>query len=547
MVADIVVKGNIFTSDPKALYAEAFAVKDGRFIYVGDADGVETYIGEETRVITPGRQTIFSGIGEGHAHVCETTSQIFEVDIAAYKVSNIAGYQEEIRKFVEAHPDRKIIHGRGFLNGVFPNGMATKEYLDEISTDIALVMTSEDGHSMWCNSKALELCKLTKDTPDIKDGVIGRDADGTPNGAFRETAMSYLNPVKAKYSVEDYKEAILHYQKLALSYGIHNVFEPMSSGEQWQRKIQAYKELIEEDKLKVFTLVGSYIEPDEDWKEKFEKIKKLNETVGSERLSFQAVKMFVDGVVEGHTAWLKEEYADAPGDTCECLWKPDDLKELCATTQKAGYVNHIHAIGDAANSLSLDAYQFANDQTGVEDNRNTITHVQLISQEDYERFARLHVIAAANPYWHYRQPFYYEELEVRYLGRERADNEYPMKSFLKAGAVLTEASDWPVSVPCNPFRGLEYAVTRQPLGDAETLPLNPKERLTVEEMLQVMTINGAYQVKKEKTTGSIEVGKDADFVIVDRDLFTVDPHTLHETKVVGNYEKGKLIYAEDCK
>lgn len=542
MKADLVVKGKIFTSNREALYAEAFAVKDGKYIYVGDEAGVENYTGEGTVVMDTGSGMAFSGIGEGHAHVCETVSQVFEVDIAAYKVSDIKGYQDEIRKFIKEHPGRDIIHGRGFLNGVFPNGMATKEYLDEVSTEIALVMTSEDGHSRWCNSKALELCGLDENTPDIKDGVVGRDENGMPNGAFRETAMSYLDPIDPKYTVEDYKTAIMHYQDLALSYGIHNVYEPMSSGEDWDLKVEAYKELLEEDRLKVFTMVGPYIEPEDDWETKLTKIAEIRDAVKSDKLSFGSVKMFVDGVVEGHTAWLKDDYADAPGDRCACLWEADTLKAVCKKAQSMGFTIHIHAIGDAAVSLTLDAYAYANEQTGIKDNRNTITHVQLVSEEDFKRFADLNVVAAANPYWHYRQPFYYEELEVKYLGRERADNEYPMKSFLKAGAVLTEASDWPVSVPCNPYRGLEYAITRQPLGDEKTLPLNPKERLTVEEMLQVMTINGAYQVKKENTTGSIEVGKDADFVIVDRDLFTAEPHSLHETKVLANYEMGTKIF-----
>ncbi len=535
MEAEIIVKGNIFTGNPRMPYVSCMAIRDGAFIYVGDEAGAAEYAGPDTEIKEVSGGLITAAIQDGHAHISMSMAALFEVDLNPYKT--IKDYQRAIRGYIAEHPEKDCIYGRGFLNGVFPNGTATKNYLDEISTDLLLYMESEDGHTAWVNSKVLEVCGIDSGIPDVKDGVIGRDGKGNPNGCFREAAEQLLKKAEAVYTKEDIKKAILYYQDMAFDYGISNVFEPL--GGNISVKMEAYRELVRENKLKVHTTVGLYINPEDDWQECLKQFSAYRDEIKSDMFKIDSIKVFIDGVVEGHTAFLKEEYADVPGDCGESMWKDEKLYGMFAAVEKEGYSLHVHAIGDGAISQALDAFAYADKEAGIENNRNTITHVQVLDEGDYKRFADLHVIAAVNPYWHYRQPFYYEELEVIYLGRKRAEKEYPIKSFCDAGAVVTFASDWPVSVPCNPWIGMEISVTRKEPGNKSMLSLNPEERVTPEEALYCLTRNGAYQNHLEERYGSIEAGKQADFLVLNQNPLTIDPYRIHETRVLEHYVKGK--------
>ncbi len=537
MIAELLVRGKIFTGDKSRPYAECLAVRDGEFVYVGSLLGAAGFVGPETVVREiPDGELILPAIQEGHAHVASSTQVVFELDLG--KEHTIDGYCNAIREYIAQNPGRDRYYGRGFLNGVFPAGTPTKDLLDAISTELLLFMESEDGHTIWVNSRVLAFCGIGKDTPDVRAGVIERDAAGEPIGCFREMACELLKPAEAVYTKEHFKEAILYYQEMAFRYGISNVFEPM--GPDIDVKMSAYRELIRENKLRVHTTVGPYIYAEDDWRERLTAFAAYREEIRSDLFKIDTVKIFVDGVIEGHTAYLLDDYSDTPGDRGESMWEDNALVALFSEAQRQGFSIHVHAIGDAAIAQTLDAFDAASRATGIVDSRNTITHVQLLAPEDFRRFHDLHIIADVNPYWHYRQPFYYEELELPFLGPERAGREYPIRSFLDAGVLTTIASDWPVSVPCNPWKGMEMSVTRQAAGDRRMTPLNPEERITAEEALYCLTVNGAYQNHLEDRFGSITPGKQADFLRIDRDVLTIEPHSIHETKVLEHYVRGQI-------
>ena len=236
-----------------------------------------------------------------------------------------------------------------------------------------------------------------------------------------------------------------------------------------------------------------------------------------------AAKIFMDGVLEGVTAYLEEPYIVRPDYRGELLWDPQHYNEMCAALDKAGIQIHVHSIGDAATRITLDGFAYAREQNGERDSRNMITHLQLVNAADIARFADLGVIAVPQPYWFVVDTYYTQAVE--YVGQERADKQYPMKSFFDAGVTVASASDYPVSWPPDPMLAIEIGVTRTVPEASEiyvdpdyNTALSPAECVTVEQMIESFTINGARAIFKENEIGSLEVGKKADMVVLSQNI-----------------------------
>jgi predicted amidohydrolase YtcJ len=269
-----------------------------------------------------------------------------------------------------------------------------------------------------------------------------------------------------------------------------------------------------------------------------------------------AVKVFADGVVEGHTAYLDEPYADAlayKGDANfrgEPIWRPMLMKKTFAKLDRAGFQIHTHAIGDAATTETLDALAYARKVNGAHDWRPGITHLQLVDPNDFRRFARLGVTAVPDPYWFIKDD-YYTYLQVPYLGLPRADKEYPMKSFFDAGVTVASASDYPVTIPPAPLMGIAVGVNRWMAGYVYEYPappsldgvLWPKQRVTVAQMIRSFTLEGAKANFLGRQTGTIKVGKRADLVVLDTNLLKVaDPTELFNAHVLFTMGSGKVLF-----
>ena len=283
------------------------------------------------------------------------------------------------------------------------------------------------------------------------------------------------------------------------------------------------------------------IEPDKPAGQQIEFM--LDQRASNRHPKFQTntAKLFVDGVVEGGTAYLLEPYANNADYYGELLWEPGELNKVCAALDKEQVQIHIHVIGDAAARIALDALEFAQLQNGKRDARHMITHLQLVTPEDILRFKQLGVIGLPNPYW-FKIDDDYHVLAVPYLGEERAKIQYPMRSFFEAGVRMASASDFPVSVPFDPLMGMEIGVTRSILGTVTDEILWPEERVSLEEMVASFTINGAYSNFQEGNTGSLEMGKQADYVVLDQNIFKVPPQEIGRTKVLQTYIDGVLVH-----
>jgi hypothetical protein len=286
-----------------------------------------------------------------------------------------------------------------------------------------------------------------------------------------------------------------------------------------------------------------YVDPDKG----IEQIKLLNEERDKNKgalFQTNAAKIFIDGVVEGSTAYLKEPYKHIPGSHGEMLWKPDKLNKICAELDKNKFQIHVHAIGDAATTTTLDAFAFAETQNGKRDSRDLITHLQLVDPSDISRFRDFGVIAVPQPYWFMKDNYYYN-IQVPYLGDQRAEKEYPMESFFKSGIVVASSSDYPVTIPCNPLIAIQVGITRSGLNTTDPKEiLWPEERATLVQMIRSFTINGAYANFLEKETGSIEIGKMADLIVLNKNLFEIPETEINKVKVILTIFEGNEVFKD---
>lgn len=541
--ADLVLlNGVIYTVDAKRTIAEAMAVRGDTIVYIGNNRGAQAYIGPATNVLDLEGKFVLPGLIDSHAHATSGVSDIYEV--ALYGIDSLEGYQQALREFLASKSGLNALRGAGWINSVFGPKGPTAAMLDAVVPDIPAVLYSEDYHSAWVNSKALALAGITAETPDPPGGIIERDEDGNPLGTLRETAMDLVEEVIPPYTVQQYLEGLIYFQEFAHSLGLTTVYIPSLPGGM-EEALRALHEFEASGQMAIRFPTAVNVDPDDDLS-RVEAIRSLREAEAGGYFWIQAAKIFIDGVLEGGTAYLEEPYLHQPG-YGELLWDQQRYNEMCAALDKAGIQIHVHAIGDAATRIALDGFAYARQVNGRRDARNMITHLQLVNPQDISRFADLGVIAVPQPYWFVVDTYYYQAVD--YIGQERADRQYPMKSFFDQGVRVAAASDYPVTWPPNPMNAIEIGVTRTAPRDVEgyvepdyETPLNPAERVTVEQMIEAFTINGAYAIFMEKQIGSLEVGKKADFTVLSQNILEIDPHEIHNTIVLLTYFEGKEVY-----
>ena len=539
-VADLVLKnGYIYTVDSLQTVAEAVAVKDEKIIFVGKDLNVEKFIGLSTKVIDLKKKLVLPGFIDSHCHPAYGAAhQLFDVMLNGLK--SVKEYQKAIKNFADAHPNDKYIKGRGWVNTLFGKTGPDKKLIDEIVNDRPVVISDDGGHAKWVNSKTLELAGITKYTKDPEGGVIERDPKtGEPTGTLRENAADLVNKIFPDYTVDQLEKAIESYQKMAASFGITTSHD--ASVDVDGNDFNAYRNLEQDKKLSMRFRSSLYVDPEKDT-EQIKSIIADREKCKGKLFQANSAKIFIDGVIEGSTGYLKAPYKHLPNSYGEFLWKKDKLNKVCAELDKNKFQIHVHSIGDAATSVTLDAFGYAVDKNGKRDSRNSITHLQLVDQKDFQRFKELGVVALPQPYWFAKDDYYYN-IQVPYLGQKRADEEYPMKSFFDAGVVVASASDYAVTIPCNPLNAIQSGITRSKLDVTDPKEiLWPEERVSLEQMIQSFTINGAYANFLEKETGSIEVGKSADMIVLDKNLFEIPVTEISKAKVLLTIFKGRETF-----
>ena len=549
MKANKIIYGNIYTVDREQPRAAAPAIADGKFVYVGDEAGAKAYIGEGTEVSRYEGGIILPGLGEGHGHIAPGgTEALFTVHLNPF--GTLGEHLAAVREFAEKHPELDVIQGAGFVPtpDMGPDG-PTADLLNGV-TDRPVVLADMGHHSYWVNHAAMDRLGIDKNTPDVSDGIIVRDAKGNPNGYFREGAMDLLKPLTA-FTVEQYKEGFLYYQEEYLAHGETLVLDPIINWDSTDNAAQACHELDVEGKLKmhVYAAYQVFQAKGHDTLAEIEHAAELRARTKGPMFELNNIKIQLDGTFPGNpsTAYMKEPYTDP--------WSREhqhrgqlrfDMETLTAVFNRShelGFTVHVHAIGDGALAMTLDAIEKALAETGPHDYRDAVTHLQVVDKADIPRMAKLGVVAVTDPHWFDKSPEF-DPLIVANIGEERAANQLPMKSFFDAGVVVSSASDYPVINPAYPLVGMQKGVIRQLPGRPDTLH-GASERVTIEQMIEATTINEAYQMLCDDRLGSITVGKEADLVVLGDDITKCDPEHIQDAPVLGTMVGGNWVYT--CK
>jgi predicted amidohydrolase YtcJ len=426
---------------------------------------------------------------------------------------------------------------------------ATANDLDGIETKRPIALWGNDGHTVWVDSRGLALLGVTAETPDIPGGKIARDAKGAPTGYFADSASIFVDKKIPSPSLEEKAALTAAELKRMSAYGITSLMDAFVT----PAEEKVWRMLYDTGRLPMRVRMAIYLaDPNallrpasNDSDEAVARLVKVSKEgdVDSDFLRAGVVKVFADGVMEypAQTAALLKPYLDENGKPTkhsgELYFDPQRFARLVQKLDAAGLAVHVHAIGDRAVRASLDAFAAARAANG--DNRHQIAHLQLVDPADFPRFKELGVIADMQLEWAKREPATEGPLEP-YLGLERYKYVYPAGSLHRAGATIIGGSDWDIS-SYNPFRAFQTAVTRA--GGKGQRPLNIDERIPLETAIDAYTINAAFTMKQDKTTGSLEVGKRADLVVLDRDVLSVDPETIEDTKVLATYLDGRLVYS----
>jgi predicted amidohydrolase YtcJ len=421
-----------------------------------------------------------------------------------------------------------------------PEREMTAAALDAVVPDRPVVLADDSVHTHWVNSLMLQMAGITTDTPDPEGGVIERLPDGSPSGLLREAWLSLERALPA-YGAPELTAAVRHFQyHTAARYGLTTVHEAgVLPGEP---VLEAYEALQMQGGLGVRLCLSLILDPELPLGAQIEAAVEERARHAGPLVRTAAVKLFVDGVIESHTAHLAAPYADRPGDRGPLVWAPERLIEASVAAARAGFQLHYHAIGDAAVSLSLDAIAAA--RAATPGTRDIVTHLELVDPGDYARFAALGVTAAVQPSWFAKDAVYDAEIYVPFLGRERASHQYPMKSLWDHGVLVASASDYPVSPPPDPLAGIQCGVLRRDPRHPETSSaLWPEEAVTVEQMIASYTINGARANFLEGETGSLEPGKSADLVVLRDNILELPAARIHEAAVELTVFRGEPGFA----
>ena len=531
MTPDIVIiNATVHTMDPAQPLAEAVAVLGNHIVAVGSTSEIRALAGSKTRVIDAGKRLVLPGFNDSHVHFLEGGFQLSNVDLRDAKSPQ--EFAERIHRFAEKIPKGQWIVGGSWDHERWPGApLPTKELVDAATTNNPVFVSRLDGHMALANSLALKLAGVTSDTKDVDAGKIVRDPQsGEPTGLLKDSAMAFVYKIIPDRTFEEKLADAKAASDYAASLGVTSI-QDMSTG----ADVGVYQTLLDRGELKT-RIYG--MTPLSKW----ERLGNagIRAHFGNDMLRIGGLKAFSDGSLGSSTALFFEPYLDEPG--TRGLPGPDLFPEgvflkRALMADRAGLQLIVHAIGDRANDEVLTAFQQVAGQNGPRDRRPRIEHAQHLRQVDIPRFGREHVIASMQPYHCIDDGRWCEPR----IGPERCKGTYAFRSLLDSGAVLAFGSDWTVA-PLDPMTGVYAAVTRRTLDDKNPDGWYPKQKLSVEETIHAYTVGSAYAEFAEKVKGTLTSGKLADIVMLDRDIFKINPVEIINTRVLLTVMDGRIVY-----
>ncbi len=538
----VFVDGAVYTLNDEQPWASAVVVDDGRITFVGDDSEARGFIGRETAVHKLGGHMLLPGFIDTHAHpiLVAGAGDSLRID----PEDDADAIQKAVARYARKHPDLAVIRGFGFGVAQFGPGGPSKHVLDEAVRDRPVILVDNGGHSAWGNSRTFEILGIDRETPDPIPGshYYKRDAEGEPTGWMLESqtfmpAMAKLGSATVESTVSGAAQPFALWSAM----GVTTVFDAgMSAFE--PTGFEAIAQLDREGRLPFRLVTSHMIQHPDQVDAAVDRFHELRQRYTTDRVQVGSVKIHNDGTLEARTAAVLDPWVGEPDNRGGVLLERDALRAFVTRLDAAGIDMHIHVIGDRAVRDALDAVEAAraaNGETGV---RVTLCHVELVADDDLPRFAPLGVIVQTTPVWHAPPPPEW----MPSLGPDRLARLERFAPLARDGVRLTFGSDFPASGTIrgiSPLHNIETGMTRQRFGEPEGEILGgPQMRLDLETLLRGYTRDAAYQLRLEHEVGSIEVGKQADLVVLDANLFDVRPHAIHRVKVRLTMTAGEIVH-----
>lgn len=535
--------GPVYTVSGSAPWANAVAVKGKTIVYVGDDAGAMALAGPKTQVVDLKGRLLMPGFVEGHTHPFLGAFLTSGIDL---QVPTLKDALYAIEKAAKENPVG-LLRGFGWRVDMFPPEGPNRAELDRLIPDRPAFFFAIDGHSLWANSKALEMAGVSRDTPDPIPGFsfYARDVNGEPTGYVLEVnaVLSLVNAVEP-ISADALGRLLTQWLPKAAAAGITTLFDagvPPVGGD--ESALFAQYVAAEKRGQLPFRVIGSHAVKSAPVDDAVSILKSISDRISSELVQVNVIKIIGDGSQGGYTAWLLEPYADKPDSIGASPFTEDQWHQLVGMADAAGFDVHVHACGERTARVALDSIEKAIAKNPQRDRRHAIAHLVYVEDSDTPRFGKLGVIAQFSANWSSADPDTQQNMLERY-GPERQSRIYRTKSILKSGGRVSFGTDWPAAgyfSTYKPLDSIEVGVTRQLVGKPDAPVLSPAdERLTVAEAIFANTLGAAYQLRMDDKVGSIEVGKLADLIILDRNILEGNPHDIHKAKVEMSMMNGAV-------
>ena len=539
--ADIAyVNGKIYTVDEASPWAEAVAVKDGRFIAVGSTEKIMAMAGD-AGVVDLGGKFVLPGLVDTHTHPFVSAFQ--ELDqLVLDDPQSPEDIQQQLAAYAEAHPQKEWILGFAWPKGMFPGENPHRNLLDEVVSDRPVCLMDQGGHAYLCNTRALEVAGIM--APDFempKFGVVERDEEGVPTGTVRETVLGHIKGFAPRESAELYAQAVDLVQELFLRNGV-TAHRTSTGTEDGLKALQAKAEAGEISLHWAVSLDVNYLESTYTLDERMQQIADRGQ-YASEFVDPNFAKIFLDGDVSGYGIWMLEPFPGTEDNYGTAVIDVDDLNRWTLDFDQQGISVQYHAVGSASIHAIANALETAAQANGGKlKTRHYPDHMGFPSDSDLKRLVRLNTLIGFAPYFGFEFPGVHDSY-AEFLGEEKLGELQPARSVLDAGGIIGTGTDWS-SLPQDPWPLLEAMVHRRnPWASAsESTANNAEQTITIEQAIHAYTLGGAHALLREDRIGSIEVGKYADFVVLDRNLLDIPVDDIDQTEVLGTVFSGKVVY-----
>jgi len=537
----VFINAKAYTLDENKPWADAIAIKGNTIVYVGGNEGALALGGDNTVQHNLNGKMLLPGFIDTHMHPIEGGAYANALSLETF--GTVGAWVQAIADYANVNSDAPLLFGYGFLATTFGPTGPTRQLIDAVVPDRPVLIMDEGFHAAWANTKALEELNISQDTADPVPGFsyYKRDADGNATGYLLEgaagMAMRRLNAISDDIIID----GTAHVIEVLNSYGVTSVFDA-GVGSRGDSLLKILRQLEKAGDLTVRIVGSSQPSGPEDVESAVDRVDHSRSTVKGDRFHYRMLKIMQDGTIEGRTAAMFEDYQGEPGNSGETVFTEAQMTQMVVAAASKQIDVHIHALGERAVHEALNSIEAARTAHATSSSRFTICHIEVVTDEDLQRFAELDVIAQSTPFWAsydtYGKPFVSEDQFNRY---------WRFNSLKKLGVRLTWGSDFPASgagmLGMSPVLQMEVGQTRQEPGEPDA-PVQPRqsERLDMVTMIRGYTIDAAYQLHMEDEIGTLEVGKKADLVILDRNLFDTGVYDIHTTRVMMTVMDGDIVY-----